>query len=220
MLRGLFVTGTDTGVGKTAVAAALMLRYRELGTLKYWKPIQTGIEGDDDTATVRSLGCFESEVFAPGIRLHRPLAPYLSAELSGISITIPDLLACIAEESETARWVTEGAGGVLVPINDSEYMIDVMVQLGLPVLVVARPSLGTINHTLMTLEVLRNRTLNIAGVVLVGEPNPSNREAIERFGEVEVVGEMPAFPKLTADALEGWATMDFDPAGHLANYLT
>src|SRR6185436_19979821 len=173
MLRGLFVTGTDTGVGKTAVAAALMHRYRELGTLKYWKPIQTGAEADDDTATVQNLGCLKSEVFAPGIRLHRPIAPYLAAELSGVRISIPDLIACIAEEPETVRWLAEGAGGVLVPINDAEFMIDLMIHLGLPVFVVARSSLGTINHTLMTLEILRNRTLNVAGVVMVGEPNPS-----------------------------------------------
>lgn len=217
MLRGLFVTGTDTNVGKTAVAAALMLRYRELGTLKYWKPIQTGIEEDDDTATVQSLGCLESEVFTPGIRLHRPLAPYLAAELNGTRITIPDLMACVAEEQESARWVAEGAGGALVPINDFELMADLMIQLGMPVLVVTRTSLGTINHTLMTLEVLRNRALNVAGVVMVGEPNPGNRDAIQQYGQVEVVGEMPLFPKLTPDALAGWATLDFDPKGNLAS---
>jgi malonyl-CoA O-methyltransferase len=220
MLNGLFVTGTDTGVGKTAVAAALMHRYREVGTLKYWKPIQTGIENDDDTATVQNLGCLKSEVFAPGIRLHRPLAPYLAAELSGVRITIPDLESCVADEPGSVRWVAEGAGGVLVPINDSEFMIDLMIYLSMPVLVVARSSLGTINHTLMTLEVLRERTLNVAGVVMVGEPNPGNRGAIQQFGEVEVVGEMPTFPKLTADALARWATMDFDPKGHLASCFT
>jgi malonyl-CoA O-methyltransferase len=215
MLNGLFVTGTDTNVGKTAVAVALMLRYREAGTLKYWKPIQTGVEKDDDTATVQSLGCLREEVFAPGIRLYRPLAPYLAAELSDVRITIPDLEACVAEESSETRWVAEGAGGVLVPINESEYMIDLMVHLDMPVLVVARSELGTINHTLLTLEALRNRTLNVAGVVMVGEPNPGNRDALERFGEVDVLGEMPLFPKLTADALAGWATMDFDTAGRL-----
>lgn len=220
MLRGLFVTGTDTNVGKTVVAAAVMLRYRELGTLKYWKPIQTGIEQDDDTATVQSLGCTRSEIFTPGIRLHRPLAPYLAAELDGVGITIPGVMACVEEESESARWVAEGAGGLLVPINDSEFMIDVMIQLGMPVLVVARSSLGTINHTLMTLEVLRSQRLNVAGVVMVGEPHRNNCDAIQRFGNVAVLGEMPVFPKLTADALAGWATMEFDLKGVLASCFT
>jgi dethiobiotin synthase len=217
MLRGLFVTGTDTGVGKTAVAAAIMHRYRDVGGLKYWKPIQTGIEQDDDTAVVQSLGCPESELFAPGIRLHRPLAPYLSAELSGTRISIADLGASIADEPESARWVAEGAGGALVPINDKDFMVDLMTHLGMPVLVVTRTSLGTINHTLMTLEVLRNRTLNVAGVVMVGESNPNNREAIERWGEVPVVAEMPLFPKLNARTLSGWAALDFDQKGLLAS---
>ena len=217
MLRGLFVTGTDTNVGKTAVSAALMHRYREFSTLKYWKPIQTGIEQDDDTEMIQTLGCPASLVFEPGIRLHRPLAPYLAAELSGTRITIAGLEACIADEPEGARWVAEGAGGPLVPINDKDMMVDVMTNLGMPVLVVARSSLGTISHTLMTLEVLRSRTLNVAGVVMVGESNPNNRDAIERWGDVAVIGEMPLFPRLTADVLSGWAMLDFDPKGHLAS---
>jgi dethiobiotin synthase len=219
MLRGLFVTGTDTNVGKTVVAAALMLRYRELGTLRYWKPIQTGIEHDDDTATVQLLGCLADEVFAPGIRLQRPLAPYLAAELSGVRITTSDLRAYPGGDAVRTRWVAEGAGGVLVPINESEFMTDLMVELGMPVLVVARSSLGTINHTLMTLEVLRRHKLNVAAVVMVGEPNPSNCEAIQRFGDTEVVAQMPMFPKLSAEALAGWATMEFDPHGQLKRYF-
>jgi dethiobiotin synthase len=216
-VRGIFVTGTDTGIGKTSVAAALMHRYREVGGLRYWKPIQTGIEQDDDTKTVQALGCSPSELFEPGIRLRRPLAPYLSAELAGTRITIANLLDSISEEPESAGWVVEGAGGVLVPINDKQYMIDLMSHLDMPVVVVARTELGTINHTLMTIEVLRNRTLNVAGVVMVGNSNPANKDAIEKWGEVEVVGEMPVFPKLTADQLAGWATMDFDPKGKLAS---
>jgi malonyl-CoA O-methyltransferase len=219
MLSGLFVTGTDTGVGKTAVAAAIMHRYREFGTLRYWKPIQTGIEQDDDTSTVQSLGCAESEVFPPGIRLHRPMAPYLSAELSGTRISIPDLGACVADEPENARWVAEGAGGTLVPINDTEFMVDLMTHLGMPVLVVTRTSLGTINHTLMTLAVLRSRTLNVAGVVMVGEPHPNNREAIEKWGDVPVVAEMPVFAQLNARTLSAWATLDFDQKGLLASFF-
>jgi dethiobiotin synthase len=217
VLRGIFVTGTDTNIGKTVVAAALMHRYREIGSLRYWKPIQTGIEQDDDTATVQALGCRPDEVYVPGIRLTRPLAPYLAAELSGTKISIANLIESVAEEPEKIRWVAEGAGGALVPINEKEYMVDLMFHLAMPVLVVARTSLGTINHTLTTIEVLRNRTLNVAGVVMVGDSNPANREAVEKWGEIEVVGEMPMFPKLTADQLEGWATMDFDPKGKLAS---
>ncbi|HET9943253.1 MAG TPA: ATP-dependent dethiobiotin synthetase BioD, partial [Terriglobia bacterium] len=125
MFRGLFITGTDTGIGKTAVAAAVMIRYRRLQGLRYWKPIQTGIETDDDTETVRKLaGCGNTEVHPAGIRLAGAVAPYLAAERSGTRITVEEVIRLAAGEPEHVRWVAEGAGGVLVPINDSESMLD------------------------------------------------------------------------------------------------
>ena len=96
-------------------------------------------------------------------------------------------------EPDSVRWVAEGAGGVLVPINESESMVDLMSAMGMPVLVVARSSLGTINHTLLTIESLRRRKLELAGVVMVGDKNEANREAIEQFGSVSVIAEMPYF---------------------------
>ena len=220
MLRGLFITGTDTDVGKTTVAAALMLRYRELQVLKYWKPIQTGIEIDDDTQTVGEIGgCRDAEVHFAGIRLPRPLAPYLSAELSGTHISVADLITRVKNEPDSVRWIVEGAGGVLVPINESEFMIDLIAALGLPVLIAARTSLGTINHTLLTIEALRRRMLNVAGVVMVGLKNAANRDAIEKFGSVMVVDEIPHFAPLTAETLSGWATSEFDTQGKLARYF-
>ena len=220
MLRGLFITGTDTGVGKTTVAAALMHRYRVPGILKYWKPIQTGIEIDDDTRTVGKLGgCRDEELHRDGIRLTRPLAPYLSAELGGTRVTITDVLTHVKGEADSTRWTVEGAGGVLVPINESEFMIDLIAALGLPVLIAARTSLGTINHTLLTIEALRRRMLNVAGVVMVGLKNAANRDAIEKFGSVMVVDEIPHFAPLTAETLSGWATSEFDTQGKLARYF-
>jgi len=220
MLRGLFITGTDTDVGKTTVAAALLHRYRELHVLKYWKPIQTGIEIDDDTETVSELGdCFEEEVHRAGIRLQRPVAPYLAAELSGTRVTIADVMTRVENEPESICWVVEGAGGILVPINDSESMIDLIVTLGMPVLIAARSSLGTINHTLLTIESLRYRKLDIAGVVMVGRKNAANRDAIEKFASMNVVEEMPHFAPLTAEALGAWATSEFDTQGRLAKYF-
>jgi len=220
MLRGLFVTGTDTAVGKTTVAAALMHRYRGLGALRYWKPIQTGIEEDDDTRTVMQLAdCIEGEVHTGGIRLPRPVAPYLAAELHGTRVVIADVLEWVRREPQEIRWIAEGAGGVLVPLNESESMVDLMVTLQLPVLIAARSTLGTINHTLMTLETLRRRNLEIAGIILVGNRNPANREAIGRFGNVTVIGEMPHFTALTTDSLGQWATSEFDRSGLLARYF-
>src|SRR5262245_2166688 len=111
MLRGLFITGTDTGVGKTAVAAAMVVRYRSLGKICYWKPIQTGIEQDDDTATVRRLAaCSPEECFDQGVRLPRPLSPHLAAELAGTAISVADV-AAIVEREPKRNWIVEGAGG-------------------------------------------------------------------------------------------------------------
>jgi dethiobiotin synthase len=220
MLHGLFITGTGTDVGKTVVSAALMHRYRSMARMRYWKPVQTGIEQDDDTATVRILGeCDDKELFRDGIRLPGPVSPHLAAELSQTSIQIPELAARIASEPVSVRWVIEGAGGVLVPINNSQSMVDLMVHLQLPVLVVARSELGTINHTLLTLEALRARSLQVAGVVMVGERNSNNRAAIEHRGYVSVLGEMPHIPSLPPDHLKAWANAELDPAGLLWLHL-
>lgn len=216
MLHGLFITGTGTGVGKTVVAAALMHRYRSM-PLRYWKPVQTGIEQDDDTAVVRQLGaCSEVEVLNEGIRLPGPVSPHLAAELSRMEIRVQELVR-IAERFATTNWIIEGAGGVLVPLNDSELVIDLMLQLRLPVLVVTRAELGTINHTLLTLEALRARALQIAGVVMVGVRNSSNRAAIEHYGNVAVLGEMPELPSLTSEAVALWAGAELDPSDILRN---
>jgi dethiobiotin synthetase len=220
MLRGLFITGSDTDIGKTVVAAALMHRYRRLGNVRYWKPIQTGIEQDDDTATVKRLGaCRDSELFHQGIRLPRPLSPHHAARLNNTRISIPDLRKLIDSEANSYRWVVEGAGGVMVPINESEFMADLMAVLALPVLVATRSTLGTINHTLLTLHALRSRSLNVVGVVMIGEKNRDNRHAIERYGKIDVLGEMPRFPVLTPDVLRHWASSEFDPASQLSKHL-
>jgi len=220
MLRGIFITGTDTNVGKTVVAAACLHRYRRQGPLCYWKPIQTGIESDDDTATVRRLGdCEETEVFDQGVRLLRPLSPHLSARLAGTQIDIEPLVRLIDEPHKRAIWIVEGAGGILVPINETQLMTDLIQRLALPTVIVARSGLGTINHTLLTLEALRPRSLPIAGVVMVGDMNKDNRAAIEQFGGLPVLGEMPPFPQLTPEGLKHWAQAELDPSGLLAEYF-
>ena len=220
MLRGLFVTGTDTGVGKTVVSAALIHRYRRDTPLRYWKPIQTGIEQDDDTGDVARLAeCNADELCTSGIRLARPLSPHLAARLSGTTIGIESLVNTIARALDERAWIVEGAGGVLVPVNDHQMMRDLIVMMDLPVVIAARTALGTINHTLLTIEALRRREVRVAGVVMVGEPNGDNRAAVERYGEVTVLGEMPRFPRLTSQDLAAWATSELDPEGRLVELL-
>ena len=183
--------------------------------MRYWKPIQTGIESDDDTAVVRQLGaCVGNEMLNGGVRLSGPVSPHLAAELNQTKIHIQDLIRLV-ETLPSTNWIIEGAGGVLVPINESELMMDLMVRLQLPVLVVSRAELGTINHTLLTLESLRTRALRIAGVVMVGVRNASNREAIEHYGNVAVLGEMPELPTLSPQAVALWANAELDPSGSL-----
>jgi dethiobiotin synthase len=207
VLRGLFVTGTDTGVGKTVVSAALMHVLRARGPVRYWKPVQTGIEEDDDTAVVRTLGaCASEEILDDGIRLPRPLSPHASAQLAGVRITIDEVLRPLAGRKSPPSWIVEGAGGLLVPLNESELMIDLIARLALPVLVVARSGLGTINHTLLTLEALRLRRLDVVGVVMNGAVNPSNKAAIEHYGRVSVVGELPPLEPLTSGNLNACAS--------------
>jgi dethiobiotin synthetase len=230
MLRGLFVTGTDTNVGKTVVSAALVARYRTEAPLRYWKPIQTGIgdpesgtRGDDDTAEVARLAqARQEEIVNVGTRLPDPVSPHLAAQRAGTRITIRAVVEQLhALESRTpnpetrARWIIEGAGGVLVPINERETMADLIAALDLPIVVAARTGLGTINHTLMTIEVLRRRMQRVAGVVMVGEPNDENRLAIEKYGSIEVIGQMPRFDPLTPEALGHWAQAELDRQGVL-----
>ncbi len=219
MIRGLFITGTDTGVGKTVAAAALLHRYRGAAPLRYWKPIQTGVEQDDDTAEVRRLGAWaDHEIFDQGVRLPRPLSPHLAAQCAGQTIDLRALLASLPASGDT-RWIVEGAGGLLVPLNDSENMADWIALLGFPVLVVARASLGTINHTLLTLEALRVRSLRIAGVLMVGDRNADKRAAIERYGKTCVIGEMPRLDPLSRETLAEWSAVHLDPSGRLLEFL-
>lgn len=194
--RGVFVTGTDTNVGKT-VAAAWLIQHLEAD---YWKPVQSGTEEGTDADTLARLLRLPPERIHPSSYVLRaPLSPHEAARLEGIVIQ-PERLVL---PSTSRRLVVEGAGGVLVPLTDSFLMIDLMARLGLPVAVVARSTLGTINHTLLTLEALRARRLEIAGVILNGPLDPANRDAIERFGRVRVLGHLPPFAILDGRGLAG-----------------
>ena len=117
------------------------------------------------------------------------------------------------DDDDGTTWIVEGAGGLLVPINESQTMADWIAYLALPVLVVARSGLGTINHTLLTLEALRARAMRVAGVVMIGEPNADNRAAIEQYGRVPVVAEMPFLTRSIRDCSAAWSVTHLDPQG-------
>jgi dethiobiotin synthetase len=201
------------------VCAALLCRYADL-PLTYWKPIQTGIEQDDDTAEVQRLSaCGPDRVLNGGIRLPRPVSPHLAAKLNGSVVEVEPLIALAAAQPDAGGWIVEGAGGVLVPLNAQDLLIDLIGRLRLPVLVVSRSGLGTINHTLLTIEALGRREVPIAGVVMVGPPDRDNRLAIEHHGRVAVLGEMPMLSPLAPEALRRWAEASLDAEGRLAEWL-
>jgi dethiobiotin synthase len=215
-MNGIFVTGTDTNVGKTVVCAAMMHRLRPHAAVRYWKPVQTGIEVDDDAEVVRALGgCAQAEIAPSAVRLPRSLSPHLAARLAGQRIDVANVMSHVEASGDRVRWIMEGAGGVCVPLNEEDLMVDLMVRLAAPVLVVARTTLGTINHTLLTLDALRARKLDVVGVVMVGDPSPDNRAAIEQFGRVPVLGEMPRLEVLNPSTLREWALGALDPEGRL-----
>jgi dethiobiotin synthase len=202
-MKGIFVTGTDTGIGKTIVSAALMNTWREREDVIYWKPIQTGIEEDNDTETVRDLAnCSDDEIHDEGFRLEKPLSPHLSARLADVDITIERILEFIDGHEEEKFWIAEGAGGILVPLNEKDLMLDLIRVLNWPVIIVSRSGLGTINHTLLTVETLRNHDVEILGVILNGEPNLENKKAIEHYGRVKVLAEIPKYENLNAEILK------------------
>lgn len=207
MASGLFVTGTDTGVGKTVVSAALVALYRARGPVCYWKPVQTGVEQDDDTSVVAHLAAYApEEVLREGVRLPRPISPHLAARRAGTTLTLASIVEPMSRRLSppTPFWIIEGAGGAYVPINDEHMMVDLMVMLGLPVVVVARTAVGTINHTLLTLEALRRRALDVAAVVMSGAPDAGAREAIAQFGAVPIV-ELPVMDPPGPEAIARWA---------------
>jgi dethiobiotin synthetase len=163
--------------------------------------------------------CAESEILKSGVRLRRPVSPHLAARLSAVAIDLGPLEDMFNTAAQAAHLVVEGAGGALVPLNDLQLMTDLMSRLDLPVIIVARSTLGTINHTLLTIEALQRRSLYVAGVVMVGPPNSDNRAAIEQFGSVPVLGEMPMFDWLTPKHLASWSATELDPDHHLQAML-
>lgn len=194
------MTGTDTGIGKTLVSAALLVRYAAQVAPRYWKPIQTGIEVDDDTRTVASLAPGVRPLTS-GVRLPGAWSPHLSARRAGQPIDLESLLAIARAQSAADRFIVEGAGGVLVPISNTVLMVDLIRALDLPALIVARSTLGTINHTLLTIEALRARRITVAGVVMNGPPDEENRQAIEAIGGTEVLAQLAPLDHVDAAAV-------------------
>ena len=187
--KGFFVTGTDTGVGKTLVSLGLCLHFKA----DYWKPIQTG--KPSDTSFIKQF-LPKDKIYPSVYELQEPLSPNQASEKEKIKI---DLKKISIPQSHFL--IAEGIGGIHVPLNDKENLMDLMKFLCLPLIVVARSSLGTLNHTLLTLEVLKNRGFQLAGVIISGPTNNKNKRDIEKWGKVPILLEIPLLSKITKQNL-------------------
>lgn len=176
----IFITGTDTNIGKTLVSSWLCLHTG----YSYFKPIQTGLADDRDSDTVSMLS--NTRIYPEAYTYQAPVSPHLAAQLENKRIDISTIQLPVSE-----RLIVEGAGGVLVPIDDKILMIDLMVQLDIPMILVASSRLGTINHTLLSLEALARRSCSVLGVIMTGEFNQANKDAIEYYGQTRVLAELP-----------------------------
>ena len=189
-MRGLFVTGTDTNVGKTVVAAMLAAGWRDAS---YWKPIQCGVRPSTDRRRVaRWAGLPPSRLLPEAYCLALPASPHVAAAAENVRIERRRL----ALRRQPGPVIVEGAGGVLVPLNTRHTMLDLMVWLGLPVVLVARTQLGTINHTLLSLQALRRRGVPVAGLVLHGPPVATTTATLRAWGRVTTLIELPRLPRL------------------------
>ncbi|MGE4321875.1 MAG: dethiobiotin synthase [Sphingobium sp.] len=180
----LVVTGTDTGIGKTVFAAGLA------GALDayYWKPIQAGLDPEGDTqAATRLSGLPAAHILPEAYRLTTPASPHLAARVDGVDIRLDRL----ALPKVDGPLVVEGAGGVLVPVTEKLLMADLFAHWGRPVILCARTGLGTINHSLLSIEALRARGVAIAGIVFIGDPHAENERIIPLLGKVRSLGRLP-----------------------------
>lgn len=180
-MTGFIVTGTGTDVGKSVFSAALACA---VGAT-YWKPIQSGLASRTDTDLVRSLGV--DRYLPEAYRLTQPLSPHRAAEIDGVEID----LARLSLPGCRGPIVVEGAGGVLVPVTRNCLFADLFAVWSLPVVLVAGTELGTINHTLLSIEALRSRDIVIHGVAFVGKANEDNEATIAEIGAVKRLGRLP-----------------------------
>ena len=192
--KGFFITGTDTGVGKTFFCSILMKKYN----FDYWKPVQTGKFTENDTLYIKeNSGVKKNRFHKPIYTFKEPLSPHLASSYERISINIKR----IKKPKSNKPLIIEGAGGILVPLNKKNLIIDLIKKFKLPVIVVSKSILGTINHTLMTLEILKKNKIKIFGVVLNNIKNKkegdNNAKSIETFGNVKVLAKISSINVVT-----------------------
>lgn len=189
-----FITGIGTEIGKTLVSA-IVTEYLQAD---YWKPVQSGDLHWTDTMKVQSLISNTKSVFHPERhRLNAPLSPHASAALDGVQIKLSDFTL----PQTSNHLVVEGAGGLMVPLNEHDVLLDLIQQLQIPVILVSRNYLGSINHTLLSFDALKQRNIPIAGIVFNGEPNPASESFIENYTQLPVLFRVGNLDDITPESI-------------------
>jgi dethiobiotin synthetase len=202
-MSAIVVTGTDTDIGKTVFAAALAAA---LGA-HYWKPVQAGLDdGSDRERVARLSGLPDGKLVPEAYRLTTPCSPHRAAEIDGVAIDPERLVLPYVE----GPLVVEGAGGVMVPVTRGLLFADLFARWGAPVVLVARTALGTINHSLLSIEALKRRGVPLLGVAFVGDCVEDTEATIAAIGGVKRLGRLPLLPVLDADALAAAFAASFD----------
>lgn len=189
-----FITGIGTGIGKTIVSAILTQKLKA----DYWKPIQSGDLDQSDSLSIKNLINNTKTVIHPEqYKLSRPLSPHLSARLDGIEITSQALKLPLSSN----HLVIEGAGGLMVPINQKELILDIIPVLNARVIIVSQSYLGSINHTLLTLEVLKQRKIQVEGIIFNGEENQESESYITNYTGIPILGKIPILAMLNQQSI-------------------
>lgn len=185
-----FVTGIGTGIGKTLVSAVITEKLKA----DYWKPIQSGDLSESDSLKVESLISNDKTKIHPEIyRLNNPLSPHLSARMDGVEIE----LAKFSLPKTENKLIVEGAGGLMVPLNDKDLILNLIKHLNLEVIVVSQNYLGSINHTLLTLNILKQHDIAIKGIIFSGEENLESQGYILKYSKVNHLGNIPLLQNMS-----------------------
>ena len=208
MTQRIIVTGTDTGIGKTVFSAGLV------GALDgyYWKPVQSGLDDETDSDVIRRLsGLAPERVLPERYRLNTPVSPHLAAHIDGVAIETGGLEL----PAMPAPLIVEGAGGLMVPLTREVTYLDVFARWGAPLVLCARTTLGTINHTLLSIEAIRARDIPLLGIAFIGDANTDTERTILDIGQTRRLGRLPHLPILNNDTLRTAFASHFDARNFL-----
>ena len=202
-MKPLFITGIGTDVGKTIVSAILVEKLKA----DYWKPIQSGDLDNSDSLKVKRLISNKTTLIHPEkYRLNQPFSPHKSSEIDGISIELENILS----PKTLNTLIIEGAGGLMVPLNKHKLIIDLIQHLEAEVILVSRNYLGSINHTLLSIELLKQRNTKIKGLIFNGLKDDSSENLISSYSDIKVLGRIPKLEEVNPFTIKN--------AGELLNF--